>query len=106
MCAARPGEELRVERCVKDPRSLSLPIMRSASTHISSTDRAEHGSLGRREAADLLVGLVGHSLCIGETGVSCHKRNFMIFFFFFKILLKSRGDSLPHLIKCIMFPGL
>ncbi|ROL46012.1 Pleckstrin homology domain-containing family G member 5 [Anabarilius grahami] len=54
---ARPGEELRVERCVKDPRSLSLPIMRSASTHISSTDRAEHGSLGRREAADLLVGL-------------------------------------------------
>ncbi|XP_056323991.1 pleckstrin homology domain-containing family G member 5 isoform X2 [Danio aesculapii] len=55
---ARPGEELRVERCVKDPRSLSLPIMRStSSTHSSSTDRAEHGSLGRREAADLLVGL-------------------------------------------------
>uniref|UniRef100_A0A9J7WZI4 Pleckstrin homology domain containing, family G (with RhoGef domain) member 5a n=1 Tax=Cyprinus carpio carpio TaxID=630221 RepID=A0A9J7WZI4_CYPCA len=51
---ARPGEELRVERCVKDPRSLSLPIMRSSSTHSSSTDRAEHGSLGRREAADLL----------------------------------------------------
>ncbi|XP_016393314.1 pleckstrin homology domain-containing family G member 5-like isoform X2 [Sinocyclocheilus rhinocerous] len=54
---ARPGEELRVERCVKDPRSLSLPIMRSSSTHSSSSDRAEHGSLGRREAADLLVGL-------------------------------------------------
>nr|XP_021328163.1 pleckstrin homology domain-containing family G member 5 isoform X7 [Danio rerio] len=55
---ARPGEDLRVERCVKDPRSLSLPIMRSSSnTHSSSTDRAEHGSLGRREAADLLVGL-------------------------------------------------
>ncbi|XP_059393178.1 pleckstrin homology domain-containing family G member 5-like isoform X2 [Carassius carassius] len=54
---ARPGEELRVERCVKDPRSLSLPIMRSSSTHSSSTDRAEHGSLGRREAADLLVSL-------------------------------------------------
>ncbi|KAK2874259.1 hypothetical protein Q8A67_021412 [Cirrhinus molitorella] len=54
---ARPGEELKVERCVKDPRSLSLPIMRSSSTHNSSTDRAEHGSLGRREAADLLVGL-------------------------------------------------
>ncbi|XP_043108412.1 pleckstrin homology domain-containing family G member 5 isoform X2 [Puntigrus tetrazona] len=54
---ARPGEELRVERCVKDPRSLSLPIMRTSSTHSSSTDRAEHGSLGRREAADLLVGL-------------------------------------------------
>uniref|UniRef100_A0A671RIE1 Pleckstrin homology domain-containing family G member 5-like n=1 Tax=Sinocyclocheilus anshuiensis TaxID=1608454 RepID=A0A671RIE1_9TELE len=52
---ARPGEELRVERCVKDPRSLSLPIMRSSSTHSSSSDRAEHGSLGRREAADLLV---------------------------------------------------
>ncbi|XP_067288231.1 pleckstrin homology domain-containing family G member 5 isoform X2 [Pseudorasbora parva] len=54
---ARPGEELRVERCVKDPRSLSLPIMRSSSTHSSSTDRTEHGSLGRREAADLRVGL-------------------------------------------------
>ncbi|XP_016149077.1 pleckstrin homology domain-containing family G member 5 isoform X1 [Sinocyclocheilus grahami] len=54
---ARPGEELRVERCVKDPRSLSLPTMRSSSTRSSSTDRAEHGSLGRREAADLLVGL-------------------------------------------------
>ncbi|XP_042622295.1 pleckstrin homology domain-containing family G member 5-like isoform X2 [Cyprinus carpio] len=54
---ARPGEELKVERCVKDPRSLSLPTMRSASTRSSSTDRAEHGSLGRREAADLLVGL-------------------------------------------------
>uniref|UniRef100_A0A671PL97 Pleckstrin homology domain-containing family G member 5-like n=1 Tax=Sinocyclocheilus anshuiensis TaxID=1608454 RepID=A0A671PL97_9TELE len=51
---ARPGEELRVERCVKDPRSLSLPTMRSSSTRSSSTDRAEHGSLGRREAADLL----------------------------------------------------
>uniref|UniRef100_A0A8C1GJP9 Pleckstrin homology domain containing, family G (with RhoGef domain) member 5a n=1 Tax=Cyprinus carpio TaxID=7962 RepID=A0A8C1GJP9_CYPCA len=54
---ARPGEELKVERCVKDPRSLSLPTMRSASTRSSSTDRAEHGSLGRREAADMLVGL-------------------------------------------------
>ncbi|XP_073681444.1 pleckstrin homology domain-containing family G member 5 isoform X2 [Garra rufa] len=54
---ARPGEELKVERCVKDPRSLSLPIMRSSSTHNSSIDRTEHGSLGRREAADLLVGL-------------------------------------------------
>ncbi|XP_059385485.1 pleckstrin homology domain-containing family G member 5-like isoform X2 [Carassius carassius] len=54
---ARPGEELKVERCVKDPRSLSLPTMRSSSTRSSSTDRAEHGSLGRREAADLLVGL-------------------------------------------------
>uniref|UniRef100_A0AAR2INT0 Pleckstrin homology domain containing, family G (with RhoGef domain) member 5b n=1 Tax=Pygocentrus nattereri TaxID=42514 RepID=A0AAR2INT0_PYGNA len=28
---ARPGEELRVERGVKDPRSLSLPIMRPSS---------------------------------------------------------------------------
>ncbi|KTG36068.1 hypothetical protein cypCar_00002975 [Cyprinus carpio] len=55
---ARPGEELKVERCVKDPRSLSLPTMRSSSTRSSSTDRAEHGSLGRREAADMLVGLI------------------------------------------------
>uniref|UniRef100_A0AAR2L056 DH domain-containing protein n=1 Tax=Pygocentrus nattereri TaxID=42514 RepID=A0AAR2L056_PYGNA len=51
---ARPGEELRVERGVKDPRSLSLPIMRPSS-HSASTDRVEHCSLGRREAADLLV---------------------------------------------------
>lgn len=58
VCVARPGEELKVERCVKDPRSLSLPIMRSTNTHSSSAERAEHGSLGRREAADLLVGLV------------------------------------------------
>uniref|UniRef100_A0AAR2LGH0 DH domain-containing protein n=1 Tax=Pygocentrus nattereri TaxID=42514 RepID=A0AAR2LGH0_PYGNA len=50
---ARPGEELRVERGVKDPRSLSLPIMRPSS-HSASTDRVEHCSLGRREAADLL----------------------------------------------------
>ncbi|KAI7794934.1 pleckstrin homology domain-containing family G member 5 isoform X2 [Triplophysa rosa] len=57
---ASPGEELKVERCVKDPRSLSLPIMRSSNTHNSSAERAEHGSLGRREAADLLVGL-GHA---------------------------------------------
>ncbi|TRY59726.1 hypothetical protein DNTS_002512 [Danionella cerebrum] len=54
---ARPGEELRVERCVKDPRSLSLPIMRSSSTQGSSGERTEHGSLGRREAADLLIGM-------------------------------------------------
>ncbi|XP_051967721.1 pleckstrin homology domain-containing family G member 5 isoform X3 [Xyrauchen texanus] len=54
---AQPGEEVKVERCVKDPRSLSLPIMRSSSAQNSSTERAEHGSLGRREAADLLVGL-------------------------------------------------
>ncbi|XP_072521763.1 pleckstrin homology domain-containing family G member 5 isoform X2 [Salminus brasiliensis] len=54
---ARPGEELRVERGVKDPRSLSLPIMRPSSSRSASTDRVEHGSLGRREAADLLVSL-------------------------------------------------
>ncbi|XP_049327527.1 pleckstrin homology domain-containing family G member 5 isoform X3 [Astyanax mexicanus] len=54
---ARPGEELRVERGVKDPRSLSLPIMRPSSSCSASTDRVEHGSLGRREAADLLVSL-------------------------------------------------
>ncbi|XP_036415065.1 pleckstrin homology domain-containing family G member 5 isoform X2 [Colossoma macropomum] len=53
---ARPGEELRVERGVKDPRSLSLPILRPSS-HSASTDRVEHCSLGRREAADLLVSL-------------------------------------------------
>ncbi|XP_051529089.1 pleckstrin homology domain-containing family G member 5-like isoform X2 [Myxocyprinus asiaticus] len=57
VCVARPGEELRVERCVKDPRSLSLPTMRSSSAHSSSTERVEHGSLGRREAAEMLVGL-------------------------------------------------
>ncbi|XP_028854176.1 pleckstrin homology domain-containing family G member 5 isoform X2 [Denticeps clupeoides] len=48
---ARPGEELKVERGVKDPRSLSLPIMRPFNT---SSERVEHGSLGRREGADLL----------------------------------------------------
>ncbi|KAL7843456.1 hypothetical protein AOLI_G00249680 [Acnodon oligacanthus] len=53
---ARPGEELRLERGVKDPRSLSLPIMRPSS-HSASTDRVEHCSLGRREAADVLVSL-------------------------------------------------
>uniref|UniRef100_A0A4W4EWH8 DH domain-containing protein n=1 Tax=Electrophorus electricus TaxID=8005 RepID=A0A4W4EWH8_ELEEL len=52
---ARPGEELRVERGVKDPRSLSLPIMRPSSARSASTGRVEHGSLGRREASDLLV---------------------------------------------------
>ncbi|XP_066527314.1 pleckstrin homology domain-containing family G member 5 isoform X2 [Hoplias malabaricus] len=54
---ARPGEELRVDRVVKDPRSLSLPIMRPSSSRSASSDRVEHGSLGRREAADLLVNL-------------------------------------------------
>ncbi|XP_035376452.1 pleckstrin homology domain-containing family G member 5 isoform X5 [Electrophorus electricus] len=54
---ARPGEELRVERGVKDPRSLSLPIMRPSSARSASTGRVEHGSLGRREASDLLVSL-------------------------------------------------
>ncbi|XP_009304321.2 pleckstrin homology domain-containing family G member 5 isoform X3 [Danio rerio] len=75
---ARPGEDLRVERCVKDPRSLSLPIMRSSSnTHSSSTDRAEHGSLGRREAADLLVGLVGHAAYIQKNGGQTRRRKNM-----------------------------
>ncbi|XP_076860550.1 pleckstrin homology domain-containing family G member 5 isoform X4 [Brachyhypopomus gauderio] len=54
---ARPGEELRVERGVKDPRSLSLPIMRPSAVRSASAGRVEHGSLGRREAADLLVSL-------------------------------------------------
>ncbi|XP_037388189.1 pleckstrin homology domain-containing family G member 5 isoform X1 [Pygocentrus nattereri] len=61
---ARPGEELRVERGVKDPRSLSLPIMRPSS-HSASTDRVEHCSLGRREAADLLVSLTRRPQTLG-----------------------------------------
>ncbi|XP_062842593.1 pleckstrin homology domain-containing family G member 5 [Trichomycterus rosablanca] len=50
---ARPGEELRVERAVKDPRSLSLPIIRPSSARSTFFDRVEHGSLGRREAEEL-----------------------------------------------------
>ncbi|MCJ8744376.1 hypothetical protein PDJAM_G00117890 [Pangasius djambal] len=50
---ARPGGQLRVEKGVKDPRSLSLPIIRPSSARSASFDRVEHGSLGRREAADL-----------------------------------------------------
>ncbi|XP_034169960.1 pleckstrin homology domain-containing family G member 5 isoform X3 [Pangasianodon hypophthalmus] len=50
---ARPGGELRVEKRVKDPRSLSLPIIRPSSARSASFHRVEHGSLDRREAADL-----------------------------------------------------
>ncbi|XP_028849709.1 pleckstrin homology domain-containing family G member 5-like isoform X3 [Denticeps clupeoides] len=56
---ARPGDELKVEQCVKDLRSLSLPNMKQVvgqSPYIlSPTERSEHGSLGRRDStADLL----------------------------------------------------
>lgn len=58
LCSARPGEELRVERAVKDPRSLSLPIIRPSSARSTFFDRVEHGSLGRREAEELRVSLL------------------------------------------------
>ncbi|KAL6119453.1 plekhg5 [Pungitius sinensis] len=56
---ARVGDELKVEQGVKDLRSLSLPNMKPSggqSPYILTPDgeRAEHGSLGRREAVDLL----------------------------------------------------
>ncbi|KAM8864432.1 pleckstrin homology domain-containing family G member 5 isoform 3-T3 [Spinachia spinachia] len=56
---ARLGDELKVEQGVKDLRSLSLPNMKPSggqSPYILTPDgeRAEHGSLGRREAVDLL----------------------------------------------------
>nr|XP_057907907.1 pleckstrin homology domain-containing family G member 5 isoform X2 [Doryrhamphus excisus] len=54
---ARPGDELKVEQGVKDMRSLSLPNMKpSGSPYIvtPAPERAEHGSLGRREGVDLL----------------------------------------------------
>ncbi|XP_054641311.1 pleckstrin homology domain-containing family G member 5 isoform X2 [Dunckerocampus dactyliophorus] len=54
---ARPGDELKVEQGVKDMRSLSLPNMKpSGSPYIvtPATERAEHGSLGRREGLDPL----------------------------------------------------
>ncbi|KAG5835490.1 hypothetical protein ANANG_G00244550 [Anguilla anguilla] len=55
----RGREELKVEQGVKDLRSLSLPIMKpggSPSPYILTpgSERVEHGSLGRRESADLL----------------------------------------------------
>lgn len=56
--AAQQGDELKVEQGVKDLRSLSLPIMKpSAGPYILSpaSDKAEPGSLGRREGDDLLV---------------------------------------------------
>ncbi|XP_048872187.1 LOW QUALITY PROTEIN: pleckstrin homology domain-containing family G member 5 [Brienomyrus brachyistius] len=56
---ARPGEELKVEQGVKNLRSLSLPIMKPSSSQspyilTPGSERVEHGSLGRHEAADLL----------------------------------------------------
>ncbi|XP_030632216.1 pleckstrin homology domain-containing family G member 5 [Chanos chanos] len=74
---ARAGEELKVERGVKDPRSLSLPIMRTSSVRFASSGRVEHGSLGRREAADLLVSLSYRPKTTGlvATRVQCFEAN-------------------------------
>ncbi|AWP10125.1 putative pleckstrin -likey domain-containing family G member 5 [Scophthalmus maximus] len=56
---ARPGDELKVEQGVKDMKSLSLPNMKPSggqSPYILTpgSERAEHGSLGRKESVDLL----------------------------------------------------
>ncbi|XP_067227078.1 pleckstrin homology domain-containing family G member 5 isoform X1 [Chanodichthys erythropterus] len=56
---ARPGDELKVEQSVKDLRSLSLPNMKptgGGSLYILTpgSERAEHGSLPRRESVDIL----------------------------------------------------
>ncbi|XP_034392352.1 pleckstrin homology domain-containing family G member 5 isoform X2 [Cyclopterus lumpus] len=56
---ARLGDELKVEQGVKDLRSLSLPNMKPSgglSPYIltPASERAEHGSLGRKESVDLL----------------------------------------------------
>ncbi|KAK7132674.1 hypothetical protein R3I93_019036 [Phoxinus phoxinus] len=56
---ARPGDELKVEQSVKDLRSLSLPNMKptvGGSVYILTpgSERAEHGSLPRRESVDIL----------------------------------------------------
>ncbi|TNM86652.1 hypothetical protein fugu_006882 [Takifugu bimaculatus] len=57
---ARQGDELKVEQGVKDLRSLSLPNMKPSAGQSSyiltpGSEKAEHGSLGRREGDDLLV---------------------------------------------------
>uniref|UniRef100_A0A8D3C6T0 Pleckstrin homology and RhoGEF domain containing G5 n=1 Tax=Scophthalmus maximus TaxID=52904 RepID=A0A8D3C6T0_SCOMX len=57
---ARPGDELKVEQGVKDMKSLSLPNMKPSggqSPYILTpgSERAEHGSLGRKESVDLLA---------------------------------------------------
>ncbi|KAF4096411.1 pleckstrin homology domain-containing family G member 5 isoform X1 [Onychostoma macrolepis] len=56
---ARPGDELKVEQSVKDLRSLSLPNMKPSgggTVYILTpgSERAEHGSLPRRENVDIL----------------------------------------------------
>eukprot|EP00066_Takifugu_rubripes_P011847 XP_011601113.1 PREDICTED: pleckstrin homology domain-containing family G member 5 isoform X1 [Takifugu rubripes] len=56
---ARQGDELKVEQGVKDLRSLSLPNMKPSAGQSSyiltpGSEKAEHGSLGRREGDDLL----------------------------------------------------
>ncbi|XP_062397029.1 pleckstrin homology domain-containing family G member 5 isoform X2 [Sardina pilchardus] len=58
---ARPGDELKVEQCVQDLRSLSLPNMKQCGGQNSyiltpPADRPEHGSLGRRESSVDLLG--------------------------------------------------
>uniref|UniRef100_A0A8C1GAS6 Pleckstrin homology domain containing, family G (with RhoGef domain) member 5b n=1 Tax=Cyprinus carpio TaxID=7962 RepID=A0A8C1GAS6_CYPCA len=57
---ARPGDELKVEQSIKDLRSLSLPYMNPSvggSVYILTpgSERAEHGSLPRRENVDVLA---------------------------------------------------
>lgn len=64
---ARQGDELKVEQGVKDLRSLSLPNMKPSagqSPYILTpgSEKAEHGSLGRREGDDLLVSHSGSTL--------------------------------------------
>ncbi|KAL1020592.1 hypothetical protein UPYG_G00002150 [Umbra pygmaea] len=59
---ARPGDELKVEQEVKDLRSLSLPNLKPSSGVQSpyiltpGSERAEHGSLGRKESKVDLLG--------------------------------------------------
>ncbi|XP_076132346.1 pleckstrin homology domain-containing family G member 5 isoform X2 [Alosa pseudoharengus] len=62
---ARPGDELKVEQCVKDLRSLSLPNLKQCggqSSYILTPppDRPEHGSLGRRDSSVDLLGQARH----------------------------------------------
>ncbi|KAG5282693.1 hypothetical protein AALO_G00058820 [Alosa alosa] len=70
---ARPGDELKVEQCVKDLRSLSLPNMKQCggqSSYILTPppDRPEHGSLGRRDSSvDLLVSTLYRHVCTFPT---------------------------------------
>ncbi|XP_063072090.1 pleckstrin homology domain-containing family G member 5 isoform X2 [Engraulis encrasicolus] len=51
---ARAGEELKLEHTLKDPRSLSLPILRSTAPTGTGGQRPEHRSLGRKDSQDIL----------------------------------------------------